>query len=95
MRAVKKIYKSLKKELPKLIDYHVSIPPGGKTDAFVETVITWDSGKIFKTKGLDPDQTVAAMMATEKMLNIVESFNKIPTKEESDYYGNEYRTAAG
>lgn len=95
MRAVKKIYKSLKKELPKLIDYHVSIPPGGKTDAFVETVITWDYGKIFKTKGLDPDQTVAAMMATEKMLNIVESFNQTNTKEESTYYGNEYRAVAG
>ncbi|GAA0878420.1 alpha-isopropylmalate synthase regulatory domain-containing protein [Algoriphagus jejuensis] len=95
MKAVKKIYKSLKKELPKLIDYHVSIPPGGKTDAFVETVITWDYGKIFKTKGLDPDQTVAAMMATEKMLNIVESFNQTNTKEESTYYGNEYRAVAG
>jgi D-citramalate synthase len=94
MRAVKKIYKSLKKELPKLIDYHVSIPPGGKTDAFVETVITWDLGKIFKTKGLDPDQTVAAMMATEKMLNIIESFNYNSEKESSSY-GNEYRTAAG
>jgi D-citramalate synthase len=72
----------------------VSIPPGGKTDAFVETVITWDYGKIFKTKGLDPDQTVAAMMATEKMLNILESFNTNPEKE-STYYGNEYRAVAG
>lgn len=95
MRAVKKIYKSRKRQLPKLIDYHVSIPPGGKTDAFVETVITWDYGKIFKTKGLDPDQTVAAMMATEKMLNIFESFNQTPTKEESKFYGNEYRAVAG
>lgn len=95
MKAVKKIYKSLKKELPKLIDYHVSIPPGGKTDAFVETVITWDYGKIFKTKGLDPDQTVAAMMATEKMLNIVESLNPNLTKVESANYGNEYRAVAG
>ena len=95
MRAVKKIYKSLKKELPKLIDYNVSIPPGGKTDAFVETMITWDYGKIFKTKGLDPDQTVAAMMATEKMLNVIEKFNQSPTKEESELYGNEYRAIAG
>jgi D-citramalate synthase len=94
MRAVKKIYKSLKKELPKLIDYHVSIPPGGKTDAFVETVITWDYGKIFKTKGLDPDQTVAAMMATEKMLNIIESFTTNSEKE-STSYGNAYRVTAG
>lgn len=95
MRAIKAIYKSLNKQLPKLVDYSVSIPPGGKTDAFVETVVTWDYGKIFKTKGLDPDQTVAAMMATEKMLNILESFNQIPTQEESKFYGNEYRAVAG
>jgi D-citramalate synthase len=94
MKAVKKIYKSRKKELPKLIDYHVSIPPGGKTDAFVETVITWDFGKIFKTKGLDPDQTVAAMMATEKMLNILETLNQTTHLEESQLYGNEYRAIA-
>ncbi|MFZ9188948.1 MAG: alpha-isopropylmalate synthase regulatory domain-containing protein, partial [Algoriphagus sp.] len=55
-----------------LVDYHVTIPPGGKTDALVETVITWEYGGRFKTKGLDPDQTVAAMMATEKMLNIMD-----------------------
>jgi D-citramalate synthase len=94
MKAVKKIYKSRKKELPKLIDYHVSIPPGGKTDAFVETVITWDFGKIFKTKGLDPDQTVAAMMATEKMLNIIETLTQTTHSEESQLYGNEYRAIA-
>jgi D-citramalate synthase len=95
MRAVKSIYKTRNKQLPKLVDYTVSIPPGGKTDAFVETVVTWDFGKIFKTKGLDPDQTVAAMMATEKMLNILESFNQTPTKEESKFYGNEHRAVAG
>jgi D-citramalate synthase len=94
MKAVKKIYKSRKKELPKLIDFHVSIPPGGKTDAFVETVISWDFGKIFKTKGLDPDQTVAAMMATEKMLNIIETLNQTTYSEESQLYGNEYRAIA-
>ncbi len=95
MKALKKIYKSFGKELPKLTDYHVSIPPGGKTDAFVETVITWDYGKIFKTKGLDPDQTVAAMMATEKMLNIIETMNYNSELEESPKYGNEYRAVAG
>ncbi|MHA7131695.1 alpha-isopropylmalate synthase regulatory domain-containing protein [Algoriphagus namhaensis] len=94
MQAVKKIYQSRKQTLPKLIDYHVSIPPGGKTDAFVETVVTWEYGKIFKTKGLDPDQTVAAMMATEKMLNILETLNKNSTPKEPNIYGNEYRAIA-
>lgn len=95
MNALHKIYTSRNQELPKLIDYHVSIPPGGKTDALVETVVTWDYGKIFKTKGLDSDQTVAAMMATEKMLNILQSFTNKKTHKESNIHGNEYRAAAG
>lgn len=75
MNAVKKIYKGLKINLPKLIDYSVTIPPGGKTDALVEAVITWDNGKEFRTRGLDPDQTNAAIIATMKMLNLLEMMN--------------------
>ncbi len=73
MKALKKIYNSLNKKIPKLIDYFVTIPPGGKTDALVETVITWKSTKEFRTRGLDSDQTVAAIKATIKMLNLVEN----------------------
>jgi (R)-citramalate synthase len=51
----------------------VTIPPGGRTDALVETIITWDNSREFKTRGLDSDQTVAAIQATLKMLNIVEN----------------------
>jgi len=70
MNALKKIYAKQKRALPKLIDYAVRIPPGSDSDAFCETTITWDSGsKKFKTRGLDTDQTVAAIKATEKMLN--------------------------
>ena len=75
MKALRKIYKSLNKEVPRLADYVVTIPPGGKTDALVSAVITWDdqkNGRELKTRGLDPDQTVAAIMATMKMLNIIE-----------------------
>lgn len=75
MNVIKKIYKRLRKPFPKLIDYSVTIPPGGKTDAFVETVITWLGENEFRTRGLDSDQTSAAIKATEKMLNIIE--NKI------------------
>ena len=51
----------------------MSIPPGGRTDALVQTVITWnDNGKILRTRGLDADQTEAAIKATFKMLNIYE-----------------------
>jgi D-citramalate synthase len=73
MNAVWAIYEKLDKKYPRLTDYSVRIPPGGKTDALVETTITWDNGKRFKTRGLDSDQTIAAIKATIKMLNIIES----------------------
>ena len=74
MKALRLIYGRLNKALPDLIDYQVSIPPGGKTDALVETIITWNlNGKEFRTKGLDVDQTESAIKATEKMLNIVDN----------------------
>lgn len=73
MKALQKIYKNMKKTLPRLTDYVVTIPPGGKTDALVETVITWQGEREFKTRGLDSDQTVAAIKATLKMLNIIEN----------------------
>ena len=72
MKALKKIYKSLDRKIPKLIDYNVSIPPGGRTDALVETTITWANGREFKTRGLDSDQASAAIKATLKMLNLIE-----------------------
>ncbi len=72
MNALKKIYAKKKIELPMLTDYAVRIPPGGKTDALCETIITWDwHGKNIKTRGLDSDQTVSAIQATQKMLNII------------------------
>ena len=72
MNALKKIYKKLKLDLPALADYAVRIPPGGKSDALCETIITWShDNKEFKTRGLDSDQTVSAIKATQKMLNII------------------------
>ena len=71
MNALKKVYKNLKKPLPSLVDYAVRIPPGSSSDALCETIITWDAGgHEFTTRGLDSDQTVSAIKATEKMLNI-------------------------
>ena len=74
VRALRKIYKTtLARKFPMLINYAVSIPPGGRTDAFVQTVITWSfNEKVFRTRGLDADQTEAAIKATIKMLNIIE-----------------------
>jgi D-citramalate synthase len=74
VRALRKIYKeTLGRTFPMLTNYAVTIPPGGRTDAFVQTVITWSfDGKIIRTRGLDADQTEAAIKATMKMLNLIE-----------------------
>lgn len=71
MNALSKIYRRKNLTLPELIDYEVRIPPGSHSDALCETVITWKDDKTeFKTRGLDSDQTVSAIKATEKMLLI-------------------------
>jgi D-citramalate synthase len=77
MNALRQIYHKQKKLFPALVDYVVTIPPGGKTDALVETLITWEMGREFKTRGLDPDQTAAAIKATIKMLNIIENETQV------------------
>ncbi|MEA1785254.1 alpha-isopropylmalate synthase regulatory domain-containing protein [Arenibacter sp. GZD96] len=72
MNALRKLYASRKLSLPKLVDYAVRIPPGSNSDALCETLITWEKeGREFTTTGLDSDQTVSAIKATEKMLNII------------------------
>ncbi len=73
MKALTKIYNKLDKTLPALTDYIVTIPPGGNTNALVETVITWQNSKEFKTRGLDSDQTASAIKATVRMLNYIEN----------------------
>jgi D-citramalate synthase len=72
MNALRTIYKKKKLSLAVLTDYTVRIPPGGKSDALCETIITWDyKGREFRTRGLDSDQTVAAIKASQKMLNLI------------------------
>ena len=74
VRALRKIYKvTLGRKFPMLTNYTVTIPPGGRTDAFVQTVIMWSyEDCAFRTRGLYADQTEAAIKATVKMLNIIE-----------------------
>lgn len=75
VKALRYIYKKyLDRTFPTLANYQVSIPPGGRTDALVQTVISWHHGNgILRTRGLDADQTEAAIKATFKMLNIIEN----------------------
>ena len=74
VKALRKIYKTkLNRTFPLLENYNVTIPPGGRTDALVQTVITWRNGdKLLRTRGLDADQTESAIKATFKMLNMIE-----------------------
>ena len=72
MNCIKKLKSNFGFDIPKLADYTVRIPPGGNTDALVQTIITWKNDvKEFKTIGVDSDQIVAAIKATEKMLNFM------------------------
>jgi len=74
MTALRKAVKRFGLEVPRLLDFRVRIPPGGRTSALVETFITWrgeDGGEPFSTLGVDSDQLAAAVIATEKMLNAV------------------------
>jgi len=75
MNALRKAMKKFDVALPRLADFRVRIPPGGRTAALVETLISWESsereGGSFTTLGVDSDQIAAAVIATEKMLNAV------------------------
>lgn len=74
IHAVRHIYRDkLQRKFPWLTNYAVSIPPGGRTDALVQTSISWTyEEKAYRTRALDADQTEAAIKATIKMLNLIE-----------------------
>ena len=73
MKALKDAMAQHGMHIPRLADYRVRIPPGGRTEALVETLIRWgdEAEGGFATVGVDSDQTAAAVIATEKMLNIL------------------------
>ena len=80
MNALKKAARAFELDIPKLADFKVRIPPGGRTGALVETQVTWQRtavksgrgpGETFTTLGVDSDQMAAAVIATEKMLNLI------------------------
>ena len=72
---IRQIYvERLHRSMPELVNYNVTIPPGGRTDAFVQTIITWNVNvKEIRTRGFDADQTESAIKATIKILNIIEN----------------------
>lgn len=72
IKSLKKIFKKKNFSFPKLEDYEVRIPVGGRTDALVETKIIWKrANRTIETIGVSTDQTDAAIKSTEKMVNIL------------------------
>jgi len=77
INALLKISEKMGFQIPPLVDYQVQIPPGGKTDALVQTNITWQwEGREIKTKGVHSDQLLAAVEATEKVVNKILGWKK-------------------
>ena len=72
MNALREILVKLHIQVPQLLDYEVTIPPGGKTDALVQATISWQIGSnTVTTRGIDPDQNMAAIEATVKLVNTI------------------------
>jgi D-citramalate synthase len=76
MKALQEILTTLRIPIPQLMDYVVTIPPGGKTDALVQATISWEINKngqlsTITTRGVNSDQNMAAIEATMKMINII------------------------
>jgi D-citramalate synthase len=66
------------------MDYRIGISRKGTSGALTEATITWRSdGKLFTTRAVAPDQLVAAMNATVRMLNYVELRRQLGTREQT------------
>ncbi len=69
--AIRKILDEQNFEFPQLLDYEIRIPKGGSTSALTECFITWQDGATtMKTRGVNPNQVLAGINATMRMLNI-------------------------
>jgi D-citramalate synthase len=69
--ALSKILKRKGLELPKLVDFEVRIPRGGRSDALTECVITWScEPRDIRTRGVHYNQVFAAINATLRVVNL-------------------------
>jgi D-citramalate synthase len=65
--------RNIRTDLPELVDYHIGISRKGTSGALTEVTITWSKdGNLFTTRAVNPDQLVAAMNATVRMLNYID-----------------------
>lgn len=80
IRALRTVWK----DMPELVDYRIGISRKGTSGALTEATITWRSGeRLFTTRAVAPDQLVAAMNATVRMLNYVELRRQLHTGEQT------------
>lgn len=71
-------------DMPELMDYRIAISRKGTSGALTEATITWKRDEaLFTTRAVAPDQLVAAMNATVRMLNYVELRRQLGTREQS------------
>ncbi len=70
--------------MPELMDYRIGISRKGTSGALTEATIIWRSDeKLFTTRAVAPDQLVAAMNATVRMLNYMEIRRQLRTREQT------------
>ncbi|MCG6860108.1 MAG: 2-isopropylmalate synthase, partial [Chromatiaceae bacterium] len=69
--ALSKVLKRKGLALPKLLDFEVRIPRGGRSDALTECIITWacETSEV-RTRGVHYNQVFAAINATLRVLNL-------------------------
>ena len=69
--ALSKILKKKGLALPRLVDFEVRIPKGGRFDALTECIITWacETGEV-RTRGVHSNQVFAAINATLRVMNL-------------------------
>lgn len=69
MNALRKMAVRMGIEVPKLVDFQITIPPGGSSNSLVEAVILWENGRT--THAVSSDQVKAAIKATERVMNLI------------------------
>jgi D-citramalate synthase len=81
MNALRKTLPKQGIAVPRLVDYEVRIPRGGKSDALTECFITWDAEEeMLRTRGVHANQVFAAIKATVRMLNLQIQKHHLPVR---------------
>ncbi len=69
MNALNRLAPKMGVTVPRLMDFEITIPPGGNSNSLVEAAIKWDNGMV--THAVSSDQVKAAIKATERVMNLI------------------------